>query len=79
MISPIDAHILIENERARAISVHPKHNSRHESYAILLEEVDELWDEIKADASDERVLAEAIQVGAMALRFITEVCNQKEK
>jgi NTP pyrophosphatase (non-canonical NTP hydrolase) len=50
-----------------------KHGSapwgRHEMYAILLEEVDELWDAIKANESDERVYAELVQVAAMCLRY----------
>lgn len=75
MINAIDAHTMVEEERQRAVGSFPPHRSRHESWAILKEEMDELWDEIKADASDERVLAEAVQVAAMALRFITEVCN----
>lgn len=41
----------------------------HEGYAVLKEEVDEMWDAIKkrdtAGAMDE-----AVQVGAMALRFL---------
>lgn len=43
--------------------------SRHEFYAILKEEVDELWDDIKADAPQDRVLAELIQVAAMCVRY----------
>lgn len=43
--------------------------SRHEFYAVLLEEVDELWDAIKANESDDRVLAELVQVAAMCFRY----------
>lgn len=42
---------------------------RHEFYAILLEEVEELWDAIKADEPQERVLAEMVQVAAMCSRY----------
>ncbi len=42
---------------------------RHEFYAILLEEVEELWAEIKADAPQEKVLAELRQVAAMCFRY----------
>lgn len=42
---------------------------RHEFFAILKEEVDELWDEIKADAPTERVLQELTQVAAMCFRY----------
>lgn len=43
--------------------------SRHEFYAILKEEVDELWDAIKHDGDTQSVLREAIQVAAMVLRY----------
>lgn len=42
---------------------------RHEFYAILKEEVDELWDDIKADAPTMNVYKEAIQVVAMCVRY----------
>ena len=48
----------------------PKFNSYHEGYAVIKEELDELWDEIKGEEDPERLRAEAIQVGAMALRFL---------
>lgn len=44
--------------------------SRHEFYAILLEEVDEMWDDIKSDAPQEQLLKEIIQVAAMAVRYL---------
>lgn len=42
---------------------------RHEFYAILLEEVEELWEAIKSDAPQEEVLAELRQVAAMCFRY----------
>ena len=51
----------------------PPFHSAHEGYAVLLEEVDELWDEIKGNKKPgayERMRKEAIQVGAMVLRFL---------
>lgn len=53
-------------------------NSAHEGYAVLLEEVDELWDEVKkkpADRDRKLMREEAIQVAAMAMRFVLEVCE----
>lgn len=50
-------------------------NSPHEGYAVLLEEVDELWDEVRRrDFSRDRARKEAIQVAAMAICFAAEVC-----
>ncbi len=51
-----------------------KHGSerwgRHEFYAILKEEVDELWDAIKRDDPQEHVLEEAIDTIAMCFRYL---------
>ena len=43
---------------------------RHEFYAILKEEVDELWDDIKADAPQTNLEKEAIQIAAMVFRYL---------
>lgn len=51
---------------------HPPFNSAHEGWAVLFEEVDECWDEVRAD-NLERAIAEAVQAGAMALRFVADM------
>jgi NTP pyrophosphatase (non-canonical NTP hydrolase) len=43
---------------------------RHEFYAVLLEEVEELWEAIKSDAPQQDVLAELRQVIAMCVRYV---------
>lgn len=43
--------------------------STHEGYAVIQEEVEELWDEVKNDNYNE-CYNEAVQIGAMALKFI---------
>lgn len=61
---------LIEDELRRAQVRYPgPFHSDHEGYAVILEELDEAWDEIKRN---DKVLAreEMIQVGAMAARFL---------
>lgn len=58
----------------------PAFNSAHEGFAVLKEEVDELWEHVKTNQKKRDIQAmrkEAIQVAAMALRFATEVCNEK--
>lgn len=50
----------------------PPFNSSHEGYAVLAEELDELWDDVKAN-DVEHSIAEAVQVGAMALRYIADM------
>lgn len=57
----------------RAQAKFPAMRSPHEGFAILKEEVDELWDEVKANNA-ERTREEAVQVAAMALRFLEDVC-----
>lgn len=68
----------VAGEYIKAREMHKPMNSGHEGYAVLLEEVEELWDDIKSDAPTENMRKEAIQVGAMALAFIIEVCGKGE-
>lgn len=58
--------------------------SPHEGYAILMEEVDELWEVVKAShigaafdysANSQAMRKEALHVAAMALAFLVEVCE----
>lgn len=44
--------------------------SRHEFFAILKEECDELWDAIRADDEDRYLLQELTQVAAMCFRYL---------
>lgn len=50
----------------------PPFNSAHEGFAVLQEEVDELWQEVK-HGTKVREREEAIQVAAMALRFLLDI------
>jgi|GEM_PF-5944413 len=55
---------------------HKPLRSAHEGYAVILEELDELWEEIKRkDRDKKRMRAEAVQVAAMATRFLIDVCD----
>jgi NTP pyrophosphatase (non-canonical NTP hydrolase) len=68
----------IEKECFRARAQYPQFHSAHEGYAVLLEEVEELWDEVKKSPKKRDPAAmreEAIQVAAMALRFLVDVCD----
>lgn len=60
-------------ETQKAIEKHGSQSSPHEGYAVLLEELDELWDEIKADRGRmASARKEAIQVAAMAVRYVLD-------
>lgn len=67
--------ILREVDSAR--QQHPKNFvNQHEGYAVILEELDELWTEIKKKQSNYDLAQqrhEAIQVAAMVVRFIDEL------
>jgi len=68
----------VSQELKRAGKKFPKFASAHEGYAIILEELDELWDEIKVKHKNiENMRKEATQVAAMAIRFIKDVCESK--
>lgn len=68
----------IAEEVQRAEASWPPMNSAHEAYAVLLEEVDELkahvWmNQKRRDPAAMR--KEAVQVAAMAVRFIRDICD----
>jgi hypothetical protein len=72
---------LIFEEYKRAVVNHPSLHSAHEGFAVLLEEMDELKAEIwkKKDQRDKNNMRrEAAQVGAMALRFLTDICGYQK-
>jgi hypothetical protein len=66
--------ILLELERST--NKFGPFNSTHEGYAVIKEELDELWDEIKKNGSSERLHKEATQVAAMAVRFLIDCCGE---
>lgn len=56
----------------------PPFNSAHEGYGVLMEEVRELEAHIFTNQKRrdlDAMRAEAIQVAAMALRFVADVCD----
>lgn len=67
-------------ELLRAVEKFGPFSSGHEGYAVILEELDELWEEVKKNpskTSKRRMRAEAVQVAAMAVRFVMDVCEEK--
>jgi hypothetical protein len=64
-------------ELARAEAQHAPMHGAHEGWAVIFEEVDELWDEVRKKKPDPKAMRkEALQVAAMALRFIKDVCDR---
>lgn len=61
-------------EVLRASDIHEPMHSPHEGKAVIEEELDELWDEIKADRGRTfRATKEALQVSAMGLRYVLDL------
>lgn len=67
----------VVNELELAVVRFPPFHSAHEGYAVILEELHELWEGVRTKQStagrDERMRKEAIQVAAMAMRFIVDM------
>lgn len=65
----------LSREFAWATVKFPPFNSAHEGYAVILEEVDELWDTIKNNKNSAPLdrAEEALQIAAMAMRFIHDL------
>lgn len=62
---------MVSTELDHAYKKHGREQwGRHEFYAILKEEVDELWDAIKTDKATFAVLEEAIDTIAMCFRYL---------
>lgn len=66
----------VEAELLSAVRQFDPYHSAHEGYSVILEELDELWDEIKANklpGARARQRAEAVQVAATAARFLLDI------
>lgn len=63
-------------ELERAVALHAPMHGPHEGYAVILEELDELWDEVRRKKHDPVAMRkECIQIAAMALRFVHDVID----
>lgn len=61
-------------ELNRATQLHRSMTSAHEAYAVILEELDEVWDEVKAkEINAVHLRKELIHVAAMAVRAIHDL------
>ena len=67
----------VYEEFQRALMYHDPFHSPHEGYAVIKEELEELWDEIKKLKSfkdrSRGLRRESIQLAAMAMRFIYDL------
>jgi len=65
----------VQTELQAAVDQHGHFRSAHEGWAVILEELDELWDIVrlkKSKRSPEAMRQEAKQVAAMAVKFMMD-------
>lgn len=62
---------LVVNELRWAMKNHERFNSPHEAFAIMKEECDELWEQVRRDDL-KHAKRECIQTCAMAMRFLID-------
>ena len=64
----------VQSELERASMIYHQYHSEHEGFAVLLEEVDELWDAVRLKQTDptrkDKIKEELIQIAATAHRFL---------
>jgi len=77
---------LVKKELASARKKHGNQSNIHEAFAILLEEVDEFWEHVRAksDRRDyKKVLEELVQIGSCVQKTAEDVVipaiNNKKK
>lgn len=67
----------LRTELLKAMKKHPPMATAHHGYAVILEELDELWDHVKADTGQtEEARKEAMQIAAMGLRYSLDVAPE---
>ncbi|MDD5407083.1 MAG: hypothetical protein PHE73_09120 [Sulfurovaceae bacterium] len=70
----------IKEEVKKAENKFPEYNSYHEGFAILYEEVDELWDNVKGKGiSIQEHYDEAKQIACTAIRYMKMCKRMYEK
>ena len=66
----------VTTELKGAMWKYPPMNTPHEGYAVILEELDELWEQVRhkqVNHNKALMRAEAKQVAAMAIRFMVDL------
>lgn len=76
-----DAFLEVWNELRRATAQFGPFSSAHEASAVIREEFEEFWDEVKASKAPdarERQRHEAVQLASMAVRFLVDCPPEEE-
>lgn len=72
----------VREEFTRATEQHGMFNSAHEGWAVIYEELDELWDEVRKKRKNrdpKAMRAECVQIAAMAMKFALSCCMKESK
>jgi hypothetical protein len=74
---------MIERETLRAMNLHAGMASLHEAYSVILEELDEFWEQVKTNpkkltddqraARQSELRKELVQVAAMCVRTLVDL------
>ena len=79
---PTDVLNALVRGQAEFLSVNSTREAAREGYTILFEAVDELGEAVRLRygvSRDAAIRHEAVQVAAMALRFLIDVCDKELK
>lgn len=74
--TPIEHHVfqMVFEELRKAQSKHDPMHSHHEAYAVIAEELEEYWEEVKKRQPDHGAMGkELLQVATMAVRAILDL------
>jgi hypothetical protein len=73
----------VQDEVVEATAAHGPMTSRHEAFGVILEELDEFWDEVKLNPAkmspegrsnwEQRMRKELIQTAAMCVRAVLDL------
>ena len=74
--------LAVESELLHAILRHKKLNSHHEAYSVILEELDEYWENVKMggnelEARPAHLRKELTHTAAMAVRALMDLCEEE--
>lgn len=65
---------MVREQLVKAMAKHRRMHSAHEGYAVILEELEELWEHVKADTgTGPEARKEALQIAAMGIRYVLDL------
>jgi hypothetical protein len=68
----------VEIEVLESTEKHGEFRGGHEGYAVILEELDELWEHVKGDSwATDAAYNEAKQVAAMGIKFMQMIVERR--